>query len=67
MGMWADERGWWTLVVGRGWWLVVVGVTAAIRGGRSGAMLVGRTAAVGVLSSETKNLVTIPKIEKKVS
>ena len=30
-------------------WTVLVGVTVAIRGVMSGAMLVGRTAAVGVL------------------
>ena len=35
-----------------GMWTLVVGVTAAIRGGMSGAMLVGRTAAVGVVMSE---------------
>ena len=33
-------------------WTLVVGVTVAMRGGMSGAILVGRTAAVGVLSPE---------------
>ena len=40
-------------------WTLVVGVTVAMRGGMSGAILVGRTAAVGVLSPEEMVLLVI--------
>ena len=41
---------------------LVVGVTAAIRGGRSGAILVGLTAAVGVVSPEDGFLSNSPNL-----